>query len=92
MDVSMMSSPLATSATQDSSDIVQMNRDLSMSMGMDVDVSYDGEGEVDTRCPHIDSVFAIEAARSSMLRKYKSAIAYGASSGGRAAKRRKVCV
>ena len=48
-------------------------------------------------CPHVDAAFANEAARLSMLKKFKSAVAWSACVGeatsgalGRAAKRRKV--
>lgn len=57
---------------------------------MDVDSVMSAENSADARCPHIDTAFAVEAARLSMLRKYKSAVAWGASGSGRAVKRRKV--
>lgn len=41
-------------------------------------------------CPHIEAVFAVEAAKLSMLRKYKSAIAWNVLNAGIPAKRRKV--
>ena len=59
-------------------------------ISMEVDDEVSGEATSVGQCPHVDTAFAVEAARLSMLRKYKSAIAWGASSSGRAAKRRKV--
>ena len=67
-----------------------MSSPLTAGTAMDVDASMSGESITDIRCPHIETAFAVEAARLSMLRKYKSAVAWGASGGGRAAKRRKV--
>ncbi|OCB84798.1 hypothetical protein A7U60_g8323 [Sanghuangporus baumii] len=68
---------------------VSMSSPLAASMSMDVDGNTSGEGASAGQCPHVDTAFAVEAARLSMLRKYKSAVAWGASSSGRAAKRRK---
>ena len=64
-------------------------------MMMDVDVPSQDAQNSDMFCPHIDAAFAVEAARVSMLKKYKAAVAWGArtgSRGERSAKRRKVCV
>lgn len=77
---------------------------LSSAMDTAMDVSSDSSnGDTSSGqtapapCPHIDAAFANEAARLSMLKKYKSAVAWAASAGeaasgalGRAAKRRKV--
>ena len=54
--------------------------------GMDEDVTVEGS------CPHIEAALGVEAAKSSMQRKYKSAIAWSVSNAGTPAKRRKVKV
>lgn len=77
-----------------------------MASAMDLDVGdiaagSDDEGNAGTpgsasgRCAHVDVAFAAEAARLAMLKKYKAAVAWGASMSGnhaRPAKRRKVRV
>lgn len=58
---------------------------------MDVDVPDASQNYL---CPHIDAVFAVEAERVSMLKKYKAAVVWAAQMGARgerAAKKRKVC-
>ena len=60
---------------------------------MDLD-SPSGNGQ-DMSCPHIDTAFAVEAARVSMLKKYRAAVAWAAQTGprgDRASKRWMVCL
>ena len=86
----------SSTAVNGSTTTTQVESDGRIDMDSD---SHEG-GENPKRCPHIDAAFSVETMRTSMLRKYKSAVAWGASnsgaivsarSGTRPTKRRKVC-
>lgn len=54
------------------------------------DNAMEEETATEGSCPHIEAAFGVEAAKLSMLRKYKSAVAWCVSNAGTPAKRRKV--
>ena len=105
MDVSMSSDSTSSGSTHALAGMALADVSMASASSM-MDVDRDGvpgggpedatstagaSGSGAGRCVHIDVAFAVEAARQSMLKKYKAAVAWGASmSGGRPTKRRKV--